>query len=371
MPGSRGRRQHGEGSVFQRSSDGRWVARAELGYRHGKRDQRLFTGKTPEDAIEKRAKFLDARRDGFTPPPGRQAYVSEWMLHWLNVIAKRKVKASTWERSYRQKVTDLICPYFERVPLPELTEERIEEWHALLEETVSKRTGKPLSPSTIGQAHRIMSAAIKVAVARKRIARNPCSNVTPPAADPPEMQPPDRDQAAAILARCQTWPNGARWVVAMTTGIRQGEALALEWRDLELRGEHPSLHVREGKTKNARRDIPLMKVTVAVLERHRDAQPGIASGLVFTRPDGKAWHPRADWQDWQDLLAELGLPHCRVHDLRHATATFLLEAGEDIRVVQAIMGHATPDFTRRAYQHVRPVMTRRAVTSLDTYLQDQ
>ena len=200
MPGSRGRRQHGEGSVFQRSSDSRWVARAELGYRHGKRDQRLFTGKTPEEAIGKRSKFLAARRDGFTPPPGRPPYVSEWMLHWLHNIARRKVKASTWERSYRQKVEDLIVPYFERVPLPELDEERIEEWHALLEETVSRRTGKPLSPSTIGQAHRIMSAAVKVAVARKRIARNPCSNVTPPAADPPETRPPDRDQAAAILA---------------------------------------------------------------------------------------------------------------------------------------------------------------------------
>ena len=77
----------------------------------------------------------------------------------------------------------------------------------------------------------------------------------------------------------------------------------------------------------------------------------------------------ANWSDWQALLADLrAAAWCRVHDLRHATATFLLEAGEDIRVVQAIMGHATPDFTRRAYQHVRPVMKRRAAESLDDYL---
>ncbi len=128
-----GRRQHGEGSVFRRARDGRWVARADLGWKNGKRDQRLFVRATPEAAIEARAKFLDRRRDGFIMPKGRQPYVSEWMLHWLHNVARREVAVTTWEKSYRQKVTDLICPFFERTVLAELAEDDIEAWHAHLE----------------------------------------------------------------------------------------------------------------------------------------------------------------------------------------------------------------------------------------------
>lgn len=365
-----GRRQHGEGSVFKRNRDGRWVARADLGFKAGRRDVRLFVRATPEGAIDARADFLARRRDGFTPPKGRQPYVSEWMLHWLHNIAKRKVRESTWDRSYRQKVEELIVPYFERVPLPDLTEEHVEEWHAHLEGLVSARTHKPLSGATIAQAHRIMSTGLKAAVVRGKMPRNPCSNVTPPASDAAEPEPPSRAEAARILARCETWPNGPRWVLAIATGLRQGEALALQWADVELRGPAPTVSVRKGKTVNARRTIGLPAVAVTALARHRrETVASIdGSGLVFARADGRPVDSKADWSDWQALLADLGLRRYRVHDLRHATATFLLEAGEDIRVVQAIMGHATPDFTRRAYQHVRPAMKRRAAESLDDYL---
>ena len=368
------RRQHGEGSLYRRGKrggrdDGQWVATADLGWREGKRDRREFTGLTPEEAIGRRARFLERRRGGFTMPKGRQPYVSEWVLHWLHNVAKRKVRESTWEKSYRQKVEELIVPWFERVPLPELNEEHIEEWHAHLAQKVSSRTGRPLSPSTIAQAHRIFSTALKAAVVRGKLPRNPCSNITPPQPDPAECEPPPWEDAKRILDRCATWPNGARWVLAITTGLRQGEALALEWRDVDLRA--PSVRVRQGKTRSARRTITLPKIAVEALRRHRERQVASIAGLVFTRLDGRPVHPRADWQDWQDLLADLRLPRCRVHDLRHGCATYLLEGGEDIRVVQQVMGHATPDFTRRVYQHVRPVLMKRAASVMDRMIDDR
>ena len=119
-----------------------------LGWKNGRRQRRVFTGKTPDAAVARRSAFLHAKASGFTMPRGRQPYVSEWMMHWLHNVAKPAVKTSTWERSYRQKVTDLIVPYFERVPLPELTEEHVEDWHRQLGAIVSKRTGQPLSAKT-------------------------------------------------------------------------------------------------------------------------------------------------------------------------------------------------------------------------------
>jgi len=75
-------------------------------------------------------------------------------------------------------------------------------------------------------------------------------------------------------------------------------------------------------------------------------------------------HSRDDWQDWQDLLASIGLPRYRVHDLRHAYATEQLEAGEDPRVVQDLMGWSTAAMAE-IYTHVRPLMHARVVSRLD------
>lgn len=375
------RRTRGDGALFQRGRRGsdrtEWVARVEYRGRGGKRLRREFTGPTPDAAMGKRDEFNARRRDGFTLPKGREPSVSDWMLHWLHNVAKGKVAATTWDKSYRQKVTDLICPYFESVPLSQLSEEDVEAWHAELEATVSAYTGRPYSAQTIKHAHRIMSRALKIAVVRRKIGHNPCSNVSPPTVDEIELQPPAPDEVRRILARCESWPYGARWVVAMTTGLRQGEALALTWRDVRLAAP-ASVTVRMSvawiggqrtlkppKSKASRRSVPLAAVTVAALRELQQAQPvADLAGTVFVDGRGRPVHPRADWQDWKDLLADLGLPDYRVHDLRHLYATMLLEAGVDRRVVQAMMGHSTVALMAR-YQHVREAMHAAVAAAVD------
>lgn len=85
--------------------------------------------------------------------------------------------------------------------------------------------------------------------------------------------------------------------------------------------------------------------------------------VVFSQPDGTPTDPRRDWSDWSALLAAAGLPHYRVHDSRHGLATTLLEAGMDVKVVQEVMRHSSPNTTRLIYQHVRPRL-RSAATSV-------
>ena len=370
------RRQHGEGSVYHRKDRGQWVAVADLGWRAGKRDRREFTGPTPEAALAKRERFLHQRRDGFTLPRGRQPTVAEWVLHWVHHTAKAQVDPNTWYRSYRQKCEDYIAPYFAKVPLGELSAEDIEDWHQALGERPSRRGGQ-LSPSTVTTAHRIFSSCLKEAVKRGRIRFNPCSVVPPPSSDRQPPEPPSADELDMVLAACREWPNGARWVLAITTGLRQGEALAMRWRDIRL-ADPAAVTVRQAqariggewvykapKSRKSRRSVPLPAVAVAALKAHRERRPvADIGGLVFTRPNGEPVHSRDDWQDWQDLLASIGLPPYRVHDLRHAYATELLEAGEDPRVVQDLMGWSTAAMAE-IYQHVRPAMHRRVVERLD------
>jgi integrase len=117
------------------------------------------------------------------------------------------------------------------------------------------------------------------------------------------------------------------------------------------------LQMKAPKSAKSRRTVPLIPEAAEALKEYRKSQPAAISGLVFPM------HPRADWQDWQNLLADLGLPHYRVHDLRHGFATMLLEGGTDRRVVQDLLGWSTASMAE-VYQHVRPVLKQSAVDDL-------
>jgi integrase len=299
------------------------------------------------------------------------------VLYWLHNVAREQVEPSSWHSAYRSKIENHVAPYFGHVKLAELSEEDIEVWHRHLK-AKDNGHGEPLSASTITTTHRIFSSAIKMAVVRGRIPRNPLSNVHPPKVDRPAPEPPSADEVGLILAACRGRPGGARWVLAICTGLRQGEALALQWKDIRLaapatvtvrrsmtRVEGVTV-MKEPKSRTSRRTVPLPAVAVAALTEHRDglaARP-LPAALVFAGPQGQPAGSRTDWQEWTDLLAELGLPHYRVHDLRHAYATTLLEQGVDPRVVQDLMGWSTAAMAA-IYQHVRPAMHARAVSALD------
>ncbi|HEY7431911.1 MAG TPA: tyrosine-type recombinase/integrase [Streptosporangiaceae bacterium] len=352
-----------------------------LGWYDGRPDRREFVAATKAEALDRRDDFMARRRDGFTPPKGRPPTVGEWLQHWLHNVARARVEATTWERSYSYSVTRLIVPYLGHVRLHELNEDDVEAWHAALSRRTT-RAGRPLSAAAVTNAHRVLSVALNEAVRRQRIVRNPCTLVPPPRIDRAERPVPDSAQAAAILARCESWPNGARWVLALATGLRQGEVLALRWSDVELEGR-PSVTVRRTmarvggelvfkapKTPKSRRTVALAPVAAERLRRHRAGQPVRGrDALVFTGPRGQLVSSQADGADWKALLADLGLPPAwRVHDLRHAAATALLQMGVDVRVVQEILGHSSAAVTQNVYQHVAPVLHERAAESLDAWL---
>lgn len=374
-------RRHGE-SVYYREDRKQWVAVADLGWHEGKRDRREFTStRSKQDALLKRDTFTHRKADGFVLPKGRAPYVSEWLAHWLHNVARPNVAPTTWHRCYRQVVEDYAVPFFARIRLPDLSEEDIEAWHSWLGRRKSRKGGQ-LSPGTVANAHRVLGAALREAVLRGKMPRNPCSNVRPPRKAHTEMRHPGRAEVQLILERCATWPNGARWVLAFAAGLRQGEALALQWRDVKLDGPAPSVTIRrtrgrvgqewvvkEPKSVKSRRRILLADAPVAALRAHRAAQTVVSlDGLVFTNAKGEPVHGKNDWRDLQALLADVGLPHYRVHDLRHACAVMYLEEGQDARVVQEILGHSSPAFTQAVYQHVTEGLQSRAVDAMNRAL---
>jgi integrase len=175
---------------------------------------------------------------------------------------------------------------------------------------------------------------------------------------------------------------GVLWLLMLGVGLRRGEALALRWSNLDLEtgtvtiakslqrrrtGEVTPSGRRRGellevdpKTEASAATIALPEPVIESLRAHRRAQlvarmaarVRVDAGLVFTTGIGSALEPRNVNRAWDALCAPAGVRHLRVHDLRHATATFMLAEGVDLKVIQATLRHSRLSTTADVYAHV-------------------
>lgn len=388
------RRSDGEGSLYQRHEktctrrDGKckcgWVGALVLGYRDAKPVRRKVSAPTRSGAATRLQELREQHRNEQLPAAGRPVTVEHWMRHWLTQIAPRKVGDLTIANSYTTKVEQYIIPLLGHHRIDRLTPELIEgAWDHL--RTVGNPVSaapRPLSDSTVLQTHRILARALKVAVQRKRLRVNPADSnaMDAPSAAEKEMSVLAVDQVQAILATCAGSRLEARWSVALSLGLRQGEALGLRWEDVDL--ESGVLRVRQAlkrvkgkgitfgppKSARGRRDIALPAELLSQLKAHRRTQTADRlaagelwrdTGLVFTREDGGPIEPSADAKAWRALLVQAGVPHVRLHDARHSAATLLLLQGVDTRVVMDILGHSQISVTMK-YQHAVDQLKRDA-----------
>lgn len=196
-----------------------------------------------------------------------------------------------------------------------------------------------------------------------------------------------------MTARAPRLPAGTRWealyVLALTTGMRLGELLALHWQDVSLEActlqvrssvyvEHGIAHFSEPKTAHSRRWIALSTVAIDALKAHREIlvseQKALGPhwtdlGLVFPKEDGQPLDGRTLLNGrYQTLLRKAGLPRMRFHDLRHTAATLLLSRGVHLKVVSEMLGHASIAITLDIYSHVVPHMQQQAASVMDDVL---
>ena len=195
-----------------------------------------------------------------------------------------------------------------------------------------------------------------------------------------ESKPLSRAELTNFIAGLRGDPLEALFVTALGTGLRQGELLALRWDDVDLeRGElvvrhtlqRGTLTLAQPKTERARRVLRLPRRVTSALRDHRARQSVVPlSGLIFANGDGTPLQSRSVTRRLQVILRNLGLPHQRFHDLRHAFATVMIESGEDLGVLSSILGHADLSTTADVYAHLAPAMLDRAADRIDGVLGD-
>jgi len=223
-------------------------------------------------------------------------------------------------------------------------------------------------------------------VRRRRIAYNVCRDVTLPRMERQEMHTLTAEEAQQLLATAKGHRLETLLALALTTGMRRGELLALQWKDIDWKGG--SLQVRRSvnryvgqgfkvskpKTKQSRRKIVLPVFVLEVLKEHRTRQleerlqagpTWEDHGLVFSNAYGNYLNPSHLGTDFHKLLKKAQLPMVRFHDLRHTAASLLLKMKVSPKMVQELLGHSDIEMTLGIYSHVLPGIHEEAMEKMD------
>lgn len=362
------KRPNGSGSKAYLRADGRWVAKLTIGQRDGRQWQRGYYGRTAEEA--ERRRDAAARRLGLgldLDDPGLK--LRDYLADWLRRCEVKGLAASTLRR-YRQIVDKQIDPMLGAVPVERLTTERIEG-------VLTELAAGGLSARTIFHVRAVLRASLARAVRRKILTENPAADVDMPVREPDEEQRAlGVDEVLVLLPELERGRWGAACVVALTTGLRQGEVLRLAWDDVDL--EAGILRVPGTKTKASKAPIGLPATAATALRRWRKQQASeqlLAGGewrdrrgLVFTRPDGRPASARSVLWELQEAAKRAGLGHLTFHQLRHTAGSILQAEGVDLKTIQRVLRHATITTTADRYVHVVDAALRDAADRMDAAL---
>ena len=368
------RRGNSEGSIVKRA-DGRWMARLTLD--DGSR--KTWYAKTRQEAAQILKATIRDRDSGLPVTTGNQT-VAEYLMSWLE-MTKHNVKPRTWKRRSEYVLLHAI-PIVGKVPLVKLNAQHIQSLYA-------QKLDEGLSSTTVRHLHAVLHRALKAAMRLGLVQRNVTEMVDAPRMARHEMETFSPEEARRLLATAKGDRFEALYVLALSTGMRQGELLALRWREVDLNAftlrvtatlqYTPDGYVfAEPKTAYSRRLVALSSIAVDALREHKlrqvEEQSRLGSAwhdldLVFPNTIGKPMDGIHLLQrEYLPLLQKAGLKRIRFHDLRHTAATLLLLNGIHPKVVSEMLGHADVVITLKLYSHVLPHMQQEAAAAMDTTL---
>ena len=380
---SRGRRRRdaGDGSIFQRS-DGRWVARL----RDSAGRPRYLYAKDRAHAKQRLADAQVVVHIG-QPLPDQRLTFGRYLQDWAAGLGAASVKPRTVAYYDRYVRLHLLTSDLAQKPLARLEPADLRRLYAA-------KLSSGLSSTSVHHIHAVIHVALQRAVDDGVLGRNVAALVgrsSRPKARHVEMKTiAGGDQPRRFLEAAKRERLEALLVLAITTGMRRGELLALRWKDVDvdrgvlavtasLQGEsRPTLTIATPKSGKSR-SVALGTVAVAALREHRkrQAQEQLLVGgewrdlgLVFSTEFGDFLSPTTLRLALRRALTRAGLPTIRFHDLRHSAATLMLSRGVHPKMASEMLGHSTIAITLDLYSHVTANMQRQAADAIDAALAD-
>ena len=376
------RRPRGEGSVYEVKSEGRWRGSVSITEPDGRRRRLVVSGETSEEARAKLAEAKKAVDSGARELHGRLT-VGSYLKSWLTGH-RGQVRMSTW-LARQGHINNYIDPAIGRITMRKLAPSDVERM-------TSDMVARGLLPRTAAHARTTLRLALRDAERDALVTRNVAALARPPKVSRPEMQVLDGEQTRRLLAFSQDDRWHPLWQVLAGSGLRIGEALALTWDDIDF--DQAAVSVRrslaktgprewgltEPKTARSRRTVPIPATTVRALreararqdaeraaagrdwEEHPEGQP------VFVDEHGRRFKSSSTNQQLDLALKRAGLPHVRLHDLRHGYASALLAEGVPLLTVSRLLGHSSIVITSDTYAHLTQSMTRDAAAAMGRVL---
>lgn len=343
---------------------GRWVGTLNVELPNGRIVRKSLYGRTMKEA---KAKLDQARRDRDAGTlVAKTPTVEAWMAEWLEKKKRppKPLKPQTWN-GYESKTRTYIVPALGKTRLDALKPQRIE---ALYDDMRARGLGE----ATIRQTHAILTKALKDAVRVGALGRTPMDRVDPPGTETNDREQWTLDQATTALKAAG---ESARWWLAVFYGMRQGEVLGMNWRDVDWKaGTFTIRETRQNdygyagavlgdpKAKASLRELPMVPQIEVRLRLRWEAAGKPDAGLVFPNGAGNLMDPKKDWLNWRAFIAGAGVPVIALHAARNTAASIMEAAGIPDRLVMQILGQSqvrtTHSYQRAELERVRAALTQ-------------
>ncbi|MFC2033801.1 tyrosine-type recombinase/integrase [Chloroflexota bacterium] len=342
-----------------------------------KRKQQWISIKgTKKEAEKKLSELLNQLNMGTFMKPGKVT-LKEFLERWIKDY-QHNLSPRGFER-YAGIISKHIIPSLGRIVLTQLRPEHIQNHYSTM-----LKDG--LSSKTVNFHHSVLHVALQTALKWGLIARNPVDAVDPPRVHRKDMQTWDEGEIARFFEVAKNSPYYELFYLALFTGMRRSELLALRWLDVDFiycqiyvnrsvhRLQDGTYIYTEPKSEKSRRTIALSPSVILLLKEYKEQQVlehamlGVSlndNDLIFCRLDREPLRPNTVTHAWNVLAARAGLNVIRFHDARHTHASLMLKAGTHPKIVQERLGHSSIAMTLDTYSHVAPGLQEAAAEKFD------
>jgi integrase len=367
------------GQIIARGQ-GTWLVRIYQG-RDLQTGTRKYLNQTIHGPLREAQRFLNLKlqqRDKTGSPRAAAISLNQFLDQWLTTVARPKLRAKTFY-DYETLLRLYIRPVLGTRLIGAIGQIDMQQLYAQMFD-------RGLSARTIEYTNAVLESAFRQAIRWRMLAEDPCAGVDLPRVKRKEMDALSIEECRQFLAIAAESEWFALFALALTTGMRPSEYLALKWSDVDWQRATASVSrtiqvsrsawtFDDTKRKRSRRIVKLQNFVLEALRGLQNKQKtGVegnccsAHNLIFVTEAGMPLTQRVVKREFRRLLAKAGIRPVRLYDLRHTAATLGIAAGVSVKVISDLLGHASISFTLERYSHVLPSIQDEAAAKVEKLL---